>query len=163
MTFFQQGDSLELQHVSIENNGTNDDDIITGIYKNIGLMEFGLRLPLGFDVCDFAKHITKLRCFENDSVEYHFVNYPCDSTWLTVSIHDLEATYEIVYPNPTSGIIHISGNEKEVPYELYDLQGMKIQSGICRDGEILIENKGMYFLKVFLKNKWEINKVIVIR
>ncbi|MFZ1675857.1 MAG: hypothetical protein WAT91_01210, partial [Saprospiraceae bacterium] len=48
-TLFQQGDSLELQHVSIENNGTTEDDLITGIYKNIGLMEFGLRLPLGFD------------------------------------------------------------------------------------------------------------------
>jgi Secretion system C-terminal sorting domain len=148
--------------VSIENNGTTDDDLITGIYKNIGLMEFGLRLPLGFDVCDFDKHIAKLRCFENDSVEYHFVNYPCDSTWLTVSIHDPEVTNEIVYPNPTSGIIHISGNEKGVPYELYNLQGVKIQSGVSENGEISIDQQGMFILSLFQNSKWIIRKIAVI-
>ncbi len=66
-------DTLYVQHISIENNGSTEEDISTCVYKNIGLKEFGLRLPLGFDVCDFLKQYTQLRCFENNGTSYNFV------------------------------------------------------------------------------------------
>ncbi|HZV69860.1 MAG TPA: T9SS type A sorting domain-containing protein [Saprospiraceae bacterium] len=165
-SYFQEGDALEIQHIAIENNGSNEDDIIAGVYKNIGLREFGLRLPLVFDVCDFNTHITKLRCFENDSVEYHFVDYPCDSTWTSIHLSDGKLNPEdgnpIVYPNPTSGIIYLSDLGTEVFYEVYDLQGLKIQSGIFTDGEIRIDQDGMFILRMFTNNKWIIKRVVVL-
>lgn len=63
-----------------------------------------------------------------------------------------------IFPNPSSGIIYISGPENPIQYEIYNLNGMKIQNGVCRTWEILIENPGIYLLNVFLKNKWEIKK-----
>lgn len=68
-----------------------------------------------------------------------------------------------IFPNPSSGIIYISGPENPIQYEIYNLNGMKIQNGVCRTWEILIENPGIYLLNVFLKNKWEIKKVMVMR
>jgi len=166
-SYFQEGDAIEIQHIAIENNGSNEDDIIAGVYKYIGLREFGLRLPLGYDVCDFNTHITTLRCFENDSVEYHFVDYPCDSTWFSIKLSDGKVNPEdhspIVYPNPTSGIIHISDVETELPYEIYDLQGIRIHSDISWNGEIRIDHEGMFVLKIFQISKWIVCKIIVVK
>jgi len=163
MTSFLLGsDSLEVQHISIQNNGSIDEDLKTGVYKNIGLKEEGLRLPLGYGFCDFLRSIGQLRCFKNDSVSYNFVGYACDSIWFSLPTTNLQDISQIIYPNPTSGLIRITDLDLDVPYELYNDQGMKVQSAVSKNGQIRINQPGIFILRLLLKSKWVTRRIVVI-
>lgn len=156
-------DQIGIQHISIANSGTTDDELPIDVLINIGRSYGGLRLPLGCGLCDFNKNLTKLRCFENDSVNYNFVGYPCDSTWLSLSAYFPEAREISVFPNPANGKITIGGIEKDMPYQLISHQGQLIQSGITEDNSLEIPIGGVYFLRLISGNSSHIEKVCVIR
>ena len=59
-----------------------------------------------------------------------------------------------VYPNPTDGILHISGTDTNVcKYRLYSVDGRLVQEGSVSDSVIDISGqvKGMYILKIETK------------
>ncbi len=96
----------------------------------------------------------------NDDVVYD--NPDIESCWMmTTSVRNPMDIIQPVYPNPTSGIIHISDTENGVPYELFDLQGMNTQSGISGNGEIRIEQQGVFILRLFQNSKWINRRVVV--
>jgi hypothetical protein len=59
----------------------------------------------------------------------------------------------LVYPNPTNSIIHISTIETSTQVFLYNAIGQMIISKNSNTMDISTLDKGVYFLKVELKNK----------
>ncbi len=55
---------------------------------------------------------TKLRCFSNDSVNFNFVGYACDSTWVKSNVNDFDSEDLVIFPNPVK-----SGNELNIVTE----------------------------------------------
>jgi hypothetical protein len=161
-SFLAGADSIEVQHISINPNGTVEQEWERDAYRNIGFTYGGLRLRLGYGICDFLRDLGQLRCFENDSVSYNFVGYACDSTWLSLSSTNLQDINQIVYPNPTSGIIQIRDLESDVPFELYNIQGTKIKTGISENQSIHIEQPGIFLLRLLVNAKWITRRIVVI-
>lgn len=65
-------------------------------------------------------------------------------------IEETEKTKLFVYPNPSNGPVSFINADKNMPYEIYDLQGRIVQQGKLQPGTnsiILYEAKGMYLLK----------------
>ncbi|MDP9955454.1 ELWxxDGT repeat protein [Epilithonimonas hungarica] len=76
-------------------------------------------------------------------VELYQVNLPTG----TLSISESNAK-TLVYPNPTTGNVFVS-NISEGNFELFDLSGKLVQSGIFNNNKIVIDRtSGTYILKV---------------
>ena len=155
---------VDVQYLRIENNGSYEGDLLTSIYLNIGQSYGGLRLYLGCGLCDnFSEFTTKLRCFENDGEVYNFVGYPCDSTFFVSNTTSI-ATNEIeVFPNPSTGEFTIENLTDNTPYKVHDIAGRIVQQGLVQNNRIFIKPKGIYLLKLKVKNHWYVQKVIVAR
>lgn len=156
------GDTLPVQHLRIENNGTIEGDLLTNVYAGIGQQSGGLRLPLGYGLCDAVREITRLRCFDNDSLQYNFVGYSCDSTFVITSTSEVTQGAINIFPNPSSGLINIEGAPPSAPYELYAVDGRLVQSGVFGGNQLFIERPGIYWLKVSTGKHWKIVKVAVL-
>ncbi len=156
------GDTIPLQHLRIENNGTIEGDLLTNVYAGIGQQSGGLRLPLGYGLCDAVREITRLRCFDNDSLQYNFVGYSCDSTFLITSTSETTQSAISLFPNPSSGLVNIKGAPLSAPYELYAVDGRLVQSGIISGRQLFIDRPGIYWLKVSTDKHWKIVKVAVL-
>jgi hypothetical protein len=70
----------------------------------------------------------------------------------------------LIYPNPSSGILHISKNLLGEHYDLFDLSGRKIMSGTIEN--TLINNldllPGTYLFKIYLRdNNTVVRKLII--
>lgn len=56
-----------------------------------------------------------------------------------------------VYPNPSSGLINVTCVDKAImEYQLYSLTGEIISKGKMPSGQLLIQNKGIYILKLLI-------------
>jgi len=161
-SFVLDSDTIETQHLSIQNSGTVEEGWPIDVYKNIGPKFGGVRVQFGYGFCDFLNGFGILRCFENDSVSYNFVGYPCDSTWLSLSTPNVQDFSHIIYPNPASGLIRITDQESDVLYELFDIQGIKVQSGMSENLEINIEQQGFFILRLLVNAKWITRRIVVI-
>lgn len=95
-------DSILVQHISIADNGTLEQDMLREIYSGIGQNTGGLKLQLGVGFCDFYLSVTQLRCFESNLGSYNFVGFPCDSSWVDLNLasNELKEYDVVVYPNP---------------------------------------------------------------
>lgn len=156
------GDTLPVQHLRIENNGTIEGDLLTNVYAGIGQQSGGLRLPLGNGLCDPVREVTQLRCFENDSLQYNFVGYSCDSTFVITSTSEVTQKEINLFPNPSSGLINIEGAPPSAAYELYAVDGQLVQSGVVSGGQLFIKRPGIYWLKVSVDQHWQVVKVAVL-
>ena len=153
-----QGDNIAVQHLSMEGEGSVP---FVDVYNNIGLAFGGLRFPVGIGLCDFERHITKLRCFESETVNYKFVNYPCDSIWFTTSIADIEKGKPILYPNPSNGQVQLHNVNGFLNFELFDVNGKLIQKSGVIDNKVIIESKGFFILKLIGQENIYTFKIIV--
>ena len=154
-------DSITIQNISISNNGTVNNDIITAVYKGIGLREFGIKLPLGMGLCDFNRAITKLRCFESGDIFYKFVDYSCDSTWFTTSINPVKNHEYVLFPNPTSGIINFNAELVGSKYKVFNITGEFISEGIIKDDYLFVPKTGTFILQLFNKRFYNTYLIIV--
>ena len=161
-TFDPGSGTIEIQHISIHNSGTTEEAWPIDVFKYIGPKYGGLRILFGYGFCDFPQSLGILRCFENEAVSYNFAGYACDSTWLSLSTSNLRDNRDIIYPNPTSGLVRITNSEADVPYELFDIQGRKVQSGIYKNRGINIERPGIFVLRLLIKAKWITRRIVVI-
>jgi len=117
-------------------------------------------LHLGYGLQDPPTLITKLRCFKSNNKVINFQSYPCDSTWLYTNATNLGDNQLSIVPNPTSDYIQILEIEKDLPFELYNMQGEKVNSGISKNGKIHILDKGVFILKVKFENRYFINRIL---
>ncbi len=93
--------------------------------------------------------LTTLRCFENATESYRFVEYACDSIWMSVSTDEIAHKPYILFPNPTNGIVYIEGAPRDLNYIVTDLQGRLIAQGTYIDKGIRIEEYGVYFITLY--------------
>jgi len=133
--------------------------IISKVGSNYG----GPRLPIGFVIDNITNDIQRLRCYENDTIQFNYVELSCDSTWITTSLYDIESKAITVHPNPTYEGVWIDGIEGEVEYELYSFDGSLIKKGITLDKYIIIENEGLYLLHVKMKDNWNWKRVVKLK
>jgi uncharacterized membrane protein len=70
-----------------------------------------------------------------------------------------------VYPNPTNGELHISGENQQLQYILYDLQGKLITEGTALSNKISLQGtpQGAYMLHLTnpRTNETAVQKVII--
>jgi hypothetical protein len=75
------------------------------------------------------------------------------------SVVDKSKTYFNVFPNPTSGIVNISG-ENFTEVEVRDMTGKLIYHGTNHTIDISVQPTGTYFVKISNGEKAEIKKVV---
>lgn len=119
------GDTLKVWHISYDEWADWSDIII----ENIGSTCYMIPVPdlHEFNICD-------LRCFENDTVELLFVDYPCDTLITIGSSSILENTGNRtiqLYPNPALDHLQIECSEYRgelLKIELFDISGKIMRS-----------------------------------
>nr|WP_321409282.1 InlB B-repeat-containing protein [uncultured Carboxylicivirga sp.] len=81
---------------------------------------------------------------------------------VATAIGDTETDTIIVSPNPSNGVVNISGLKGEANYEIYNLAGNIIEKGIVNNAQIDYDvQSGVYLLKVIEGEKSSIVKIIV--
>ena len=154
------GDYLGVQYVTVINSGSNFDPYQTKVYDGIGDADQDIRFLLGCGLCDPPRRISQIRCFTNDTISYQFVPYPCDTIFVTTNVTYLPERNLTVYPNPTSGLINIGGLDGEAAYELYSVDGKRMQNGQTNNQSLFIETLGLYLLKIKVDDQWIVKKVV---
>lgn len=155
-------DSIKVQYVRVENNGTYDDsDLYEIVYEGIGAGNFEIKLTLGQGLWDpYLRWTMELRCFINDTRIYSFVPYDCDSTWTIVGVDDAIQEDLILYPNPTTSRVTIEGLDYDVDYELYNMQGQLVKRDRTNGLSFNIETSGIYIVRFMVDNQWVQRKVV---
>ncbi len=136
--------------------------IISGVGFAKGYLHYTHDWEFGLYNCDeLGNFTTNLRCFENDSVSYNFVNYPCDTTWMLSNTKHLELTPRLsVYPNPTTDVVNISNATKDCYFEIYNLEGMLLDSGQVQSSRIYLNHKGVNIIRLRQEERWSYFRVV---
>jgi len=87
----------------------------------------------------------------------------CQNIYVSgIGINENEKASVTIYPNPTSGILHVEGNSEEITsVELFSISGQQLKVLPVIDNEINISQfaKGMYFLHLNGETETQIIKV----
>jgi hypothetical protein len=79
-----------------------------------------------------------------------------------LSVTDSKKENVDIYPNPTSGIIHLKGNQRIKAVQTYSMTGQLISSPITENTiDISDKPKGTYLLKIQLDNGKELTKKVI--
>lgn len=82
-------------------------------------------------------------------------------TALTLSISDLSLNGISVYPNPTEGIVHISGKESVDAIRLFNISGQIIKEVVNANSiDISSQRSGLYMIEIEDEGKTSIAKLI---
>ena len=98
-----------------------------------------------------------LRCFENSTESYRFVDYPCDTVWIRTlsSTEVLLVDPFIIYPNPSNGIIYVENATYDTKYRLINIQGQIVQEGTYNARGVSLPYEGVFFLTLVTeKGEW---------
>ncbi len=123
------------------------------VYSGIGRANFGVRLSVNLFI-DFETY-GELRCFDSSDCSAKFVDFPCDTSYMTVSTFDVENDVEVnLYPNPVLDRLYldIDINVQNFDFQIFNLQGQQTLQGVYED-EINVTTmpSGIYFLQVQLE------------
>ncbi len=78
-------------------------------------------------------------------------------------VNDVDFKELTLYPNPVENSLNIVSDDEIEKIEIYDVQGRKINVEKMKNNiNFTTFNKGIYFLKIFTKNRVSTNKVIKI-
>jgi len=141
---------------------TNNRRVLSHIGFLAGNIHYTHDWELGMYICDeFANWVGQLRCFENDSVSYNFVDYACDSTWFGSSVVDTDLLPPLnLYPNPTTGKVHIENLNGPLIYEVFDVKGLMQQSGSTREKYFELKKPGINIIRIRQGDEWKYHRVI---
>ncbi|MFH1052272.1 MAG: T9SS type A sorting domain-containing protein [bacterium] len=107
--------------------------------------------PSSSMVCD-GNLSRGLRCYEDSNIgSYHFPSMEsCTYTHLWTEVKSNKVNEILIYPNPISESIYISGIIQLTYFKIFDIKGMLIKSGTITNSEIKTNEliKGVYFLKL---------------
>ena len=143
------GHTLKVQHVT--NPGLGPGELLewgSSIIEGIGNVGF---ITPQFPTCD--PWIFGLRCYQTDSMDLHFVNYPCDTVALYSGTQSPVLRGGLLLPNPVSGNTlalseAIDADRVVLQNTLGAMQkSLEIQSGNLLNLEEM--PSGVYFVQVF--------------
>jgi hypothetical protein len=102
-------------------------------------------------------HICNLRCFENATADYIFVDYPCDFVEHISAVEERPGIFPVnLYPNPVADYVTLEYTDLQgttLAYEIFDIAGKSILSGAFpNNGAYRLDtsrlNSGMYELRL---------------
>lgn len=156
------------QQISIVNSGTIENTMHYEILEFVGKTTGGLRLNLGYGLCDFNEGtIGDIRCFEKGGTDI-FINFkgntiyqpPCDTIWTEIidNVAELQNDLITIYPNPSGKSIYINSEDKIKIYriELINEIGQKTRVLDIEDSNYIdISNlkNGMYWIMFYDESK----------
>ncbi len=118
-------------------------------------------------VCD--PHAGYVRCYSDDTLDVHFVNYPCDTIVPFSSVDDLEnlPRYGLLFPNPANSTVSFSPDFDADEVVFQNLVGTTLlRRTISNSQEIEIDglNAGVYLVYFYRRNKLVgIDKLLIAR
>jgi hypothetical protein len=149
------GHMLKVQHVS--NPGVEPGGLLqwgSTIVENIGNTGF---LTPQFGPCD--PWVFGLRCFSTDSLDLHFVDYPCDSVKSFIATREPVLQGRSFLPNPVAvgGTVSIKTPFEMDKVSIFSAAGIwmaTINTG--QDKTMVVPNlpSGLYFVRMYHENQW---------
>lgn len=136
----------------------------TQIYNEFTLIELP-NIPVGVD--SMSIYLLSGAINGSDDGCYNYTTSWVDAIKLKdrTSTNDLEYNSLVVYPNPSSGLFHVSQSDDEYDmFKVLDLLGREIMTGSLSKTQINITTKGPYFLQLFSKEAKErdiVRKIVV--
>ena len=118
-------------------------------------------------VCD--PHAEYVRCYSDDTLDVHFVNYACDTIVLFSNVDDLEnlPRYGLLFPNPANTTVSFSPDFEAEEVVFQNLVGttlLRRRVGADKELEIGSLNAGVYLVYFYQGNKLVgIDKLLVAR
>jgi len=151
-----------IQKISISDNGSIEGDMKYDIIEYIGRKTGGLRLNLGYGLCDFFQGtIGDIRCFEKGGTDI-FANFrgntyyrpPCDTVWTEIinSTENIEIGQSIiVHPNPVTHTLKLGNIDSTIKnYQLLNLSGQIIKQGEFIDEiDVSYLPSNTYLIRIF--------------
>lgn len=148
------GHTLKVQHVS--NPGVEPGGLLewgSTIVENIGNTGF---LTPQYPTCD--PWVFGLRCFTTDSLDLHFVDYPCDSVKSFIATHEPVLKGRSFQPNPVAAGATVS---VKTPIEvdkvaLFNAAGVQVYAsaiGVNKTIEIPNLPSGFYLTKMYIREQ----------
>lgn len=109
------------------------------------------------ELFDVATYKSTVR-FTEDSAEIYLGTFDLGLIKITVDLETLNVsepefiTSKIIYPNPTRDFINIQSHEEINSVEIYSLSGQKLMTSSANKIDVSHLNKGVYIIKIELKN-----------
>jgi hypothetical protein len=163
------GLQLKVQHVSYPNLSIG--------FPEGSIMEWGRTFTDRFGnstffypqigVCD--PHAGGIRCYSDDTLDVHFVNYACDTIMLFSDVDDLEdlPRFGLLFPNPANSTVSFSPDFEADEVVFQNLVGTTLLHrtiGHSREIEVGSLNAGVYLVYFYKKNKLAgIDKLLIAR
>ncbi|MDA8693534.1 T9SS type A sorting domain-containing protein, partial [Saprospiraceae bacterium] len=154
---------FQVQYLSFD--CTNNRQFNTEIYNNIGHTYQHPRLQLWESIADSKILPNGIRCFENDSLNYQFKPYACDTMFSRIILSTEEASSDVIsiYPNPNNGYFSIDGLGVGFRYDIYTYSGERINSGIYSSKGIEVTRPGLYIITGLYNERRWYKKLVVLR
>ena len=136
------------------------------VYDGVGNDYGGLLSNIDFcniigDPFDITE--TRLRCFENSTESYRFVDYPCDSVWTKIqtNVDDFTGTQDhFLYPNPADGLLYVQNPLPDLTYRIMSIEGKLISEGDYSDDGIVIPHRGLVIVTLIYNGKEWTSRVV---
>ena len=117
-------------------------------------------IPNAIDLTDFKIEISTADWISgvDHLVEAGFDNFHINNSPTNINT-SIEEEAIVIYPNPTNnGLLNISGINSPMRYELYNISGKMV--GLGTSSTVKLDNRGVYLLKIIVKDKQYVRKVI---
>ncbi len=142
------GEDLQVQYCR-SNFGFSGNSFTQKIIRNIGNSTFGPRLPISIIIDDFSGGVGAIRCFESSDCNIQFVDFPCDTTFITSVLQPLDVNEINIHPNPTQDKLYLDTQDQNWQYKIYNLQGQQMMHGVYADFvDVATLPSGIYFLQL---------------
>ena len=143
------GKNIQVQYCS-SNLGWEGPAFPFKIYRGIGFLDFGVRLLVG--ITDI--NVGELRCFDSSDCSIKFVDFPCDTS--TVSVYDLKSSVDLkIFPNPVNNKLYLETTNQNWSYQIINLQGQQMMQGQYQDHvDVNQLTPGIYFLQLQKEEEW---------
>ena len=129
--------------------------ISSRVYDGIGNDYGGLFRNLDFcnNLADpVSSEETRLRCFENSTASFRFVDYPCDTIIQgdgTDVIDIMDGHESTIFPNPARGVAFVDNPTHDLTYRLFSMEGRLISEGTYLESGIELPYQGIYIVMLY--------------
>ncbi len=106
---------------------------------------------------------TRLRCFENRTASFRFVDYPCDTIIQGdgTDVIDIMGGHEsTIFPNPARGVAFVDNPTHDLTYRLFSMEGLLISEGTYLESGIELPFQGVYFIALISDGRESTHRIV---